>query len=262
MWLPTLIAAILNIILLYLFFRKDISKKFKLNKKEYFLVKNWNRAILKSSLILLMLITLIFSEKLYLDIWLISSFFALLFLILDIFPYLYNKLVKNKKIYKNVFIFVNKKMPWMILPFIIIFFIIISQISSYGFIDWLAVNLSNFSTNLEKGIFINGIMAFLLANIVNNQPMSILFSNIFINHGFQVSDLVFKGSVYAVILASNLGANLTLMGALAGLMWSKILKNKGLKISYLEFFKVAIFITPVVFIFSLLSLIFILNIIS
>ena len=84
--------------------------------------------------------------------------------------------------------------------------------------------------------------------------MTIFFSNILINDSFVVSEAIFKGSAYAVVIASNLAASVTILGALAGLMWKKILATKGLNVSYTDFLKKGILITPIVFLATLATL--------
>ena len=64
--------------------------------------------------------------------------------------------------------------------------------------------------------------------------MSVLFSSIIQStHGG-----VGIGAIFATIIGSNIGAILTPLGALAGLMWSKILNEQGVKFSYLDFIKI------------------------
>jgi len=52
--------------------------------------------------------------------------------------------------------------------------------------------------------------------------------------------------MFALIMGSNLGANITLIGALAGIMWRSILKFNNVNISYFEFAKIGLCITPTV----------------
>jgi Na+/H+ antiporter NhaD and related arsenite permeases len=49
----------------------------------------------------------------------------------------------------------------------------------------------------------------------------------------------------ATAVGSNLGANLTPIGALAGIMWMTILTEKDFRISFLEFMKYGFLVTPV-----------------
>jgi arsenical pump membrane protein len=54
----------------------------------------------------------------------------------------------------------------------------------------------------------------------------------------------------ALALGSNVGANLTLIGALAGIMWISILKNRGFFLSFAKFAKWGFIITPIVILSS------------
>ena len=58
--------------------------------------------------------------------------------------------------------------------------------------------------------------------------MSVLFSKI-LNFGSE------SGQIYATIIGSNLGAFLTPVGALAGIMWLNLLKQNKIKLSTLRF---------------------------
>ena len=65
--------------------------------------------------------------------------------------------------------------------------------------------------------------------------MSVLYSSILANTTSQ-------GAVFATVIGSNLGACLTPIGALAGIMWSSILKEHGLKFGYTDFLKIGVFV--------------------
>lgn len=277
MWLPTIAATLANLTLLYLFFRKSLTRKFKPNHNSQYSVRNWFDAIASSILLLAMLATLTASQALNIPIWVVTSAFALIFIIDDLtFSFYYaskyhslprNILQKEKqeisKLYglpeePNEFWITIKRIPWKILPFILVFFIFVAGLNIYGAVDWFATMISQMSTTLGSSIATNGILGFLLANIINNQPMTILLSNVLVSDSLQTSALAFQGGAYAVVIASNLGANLTLIGALAGLMWRKILKTKGLEISYMDFLKTGFIITPLVFALTLITLYFVL----
>jgi len=145
-------------------------------------------------------------------------------------------------------------MPWNILPFIVGAFIFVAGLNTLGAVDSLAVLITETASSLGISIAIHGILAFLLANIIVDQPMTILFSNLFVSDGLQISKQAYQGGAYAVIIASNLAANLTIIGALAGLMWKRILQTKGIHISYFDFLKVGAIITPIAFTLSLATL--------
>jgi arsenical pump membrane protein len=52
-----------------------------------------------------------------------------------------------------------------------------------------------------------------------------------------VGGTVLTQAIYATIVGSNLGACLTPIGALAGIMWSSMLKNQKVKYTYVDFVK-------------------------
>ena len=67
-----------------------------------------------------------------------------------------------------------------------------------------------------------GITSYLSANLFNNIPMSVLFADI-------ISSAPSAAAVYAAVIGSNVGALLTPIGALAGIMWTGILGRNGVK---------------------------------
>ena len=277
MWLPTLVAASANLGLLYVLFRKKLKRKFKFRDGGMFFVRNWLDAILSLILLLAMLVTLTVSQQLGLPIWVVTSAFALIFIVEDLsFATYYtikhkglpaSELMKSKQELlqlhgipekRNGFWVAVKRIPWKILPFVAVFFILVAGLNMYGVVDVMAEWISQASSSLAGSIATNGLIGFVLANIINNQPMTILLSSVLVSDSLHVSELAFQGGAYAIVIASNLGANLTLIGALAGLMWHKILKTKGMRISYFEFLRAGLLITPTVLVLSLATLYFVL----
>ncbi len=78
-------------------------------------------------------------------------------------------------------------------------------------------------------IFSYGILSTLSANLVNNIPMSVFFGSVL------GAGNVGSAGVYATIIGSNIGAYLTPIGALAGIMWGQILKEHGVKVTFARF---------------------------
>ncbi|MCK9328835.1 MAG: ArsB/NhaD family transporter [Candidatus Cloacimonetes bacterium] len=278
MYIPSITATLCNYVILLLFFKNKITKKYYLNQKSYIKLRSIYDAIISLLLLITMLIILLFSDSLHLKIWQITLFFALIYFLEDIIIWI-SYTAKNSQLYKteisndlkksfsffgfygerNDFIVIFKRMPWKLLPFIIVNFILISSLKKYGLINTLSQNLSIISDSLFINIIIYGFSGFILTNLINNQPMSILFSNILLNESNNLSNIVYYASAYAVIIASNLGANLSLIGSLAGLMWEKILKIKNLRINYIVFLKVGLSITLIVFTLTLITLYFVIK---
>lgn len=268
MFLPTIVASFGSLVILFAIFRKHIIGKFELEGGSYFSVRSWTDAYLSILVLVIMFTIFSISEFLSLEIWSIALAFAIIFIIKDVTfeLYFYTKekattkavLDKRKDTYnlpeKNKFISVIKYMPWYIFLFIFTFFILVNTLDQLGAIDSIARFIVEHSQNLLSSIFTMGGIGVALANIINNQPMTVLLTNVLVNDSFNITASNLQGSAYALVVASNLGANITIIGALAGLMWEKILRTKGIKISYIDFLKIGLIVTPIVFCITLLTL--------
>ncbi len=110
-------------------------------------------------------------------------------------------------------------MPFEIIPFIIGMFVIVLALEENRVTSW-AADLLRF----DESVFSYGLLSFLSCNVLNNIPMSVLFSKI-------MSFGATEGQIYATVIGSNLGAFLTPVGALAGIMWLNLLKKNQVKLS-------------------------------
>lgn len=119
-----------------------------------------------------------------------------------------------------------KRAPYQLVPFIISMFVLIIALNQQG----ITGSLAKFFTD-DNAILKYGTLSFLTCNIINNIPMSVLFSSI-----IQTAEVGLP-AVFATVIGSNIGAFLTPIGALAGIMWSSILSKHGEKFSYLDFVK-------------------------
>jgi len=90
--------------------------------------------------------------------------------------------------------------------------------------------LANFLGD-KMPIFTYGFSSLFASNLINNIPMTVLYQQI-INAG---STSIVPESIYASIVASNIGAFITPIGSLAGLMWMSLLKTYNVKFSFLRF---------------------------
>ncbi len=131
------------------------------------------------------------------------------------------------------------KAPFELIPFILSMFVIVLSLSYNGVTESIG---SLIMTGEKSDGLVFGVLSTLGANLFNNIPMSVLFEKI-----------IDGKSLYAVlgtIIGSNLGAIVTPLGALAGIMWNKILDGYGERLSFAKFFNYGILITLI----SLLSL--------
>lgn len=149
----------------------------------------------------------------------------------------------------------NDRMPWKIVPFVIGMFIQMEALKRAGWVDLLAgVFSSMIGDSVFAAVMVMGIASTLACNLLNNQPMTILFTSIMRSPAFTPSGRALQGAVYAVISGSNWGANLTLIGALAGIMWAKILDVRGYSVTYLQFARMGFIVMPAVVMVGFLTL--------
>jgi len=90
-------------------------------------------------------------------------------------------------------------------------------------------------------------ISFVLCTLIDNQPASILLTQVLLSPSFDnLPSMVRTSGMLGVLEGANVGGCWSLMGALAGIMWSTLLRNKGITISYLQFMKVGLRVMPLV----------------
>ena len=221
MLLPTIVAGVTAFFVLWFLFRKQLEKNIHPSIEQ---IKIEDKPSLIIGLIHLGLCTLILVLSSYIDIemWPVSFAFAIsLFVCITI-----SKLIQKKKL--TLLSSCIKRAPWQLVPFVISMFIIVLSLDKYGITD----NIAEFF-GTENVTYKYGLSSFFAANLINNIPMSVLYSSIAEN---LPSTLVDKG-VYSAIIGSNIGAFLTPVGALAGIMWTSILKKHEIRYTFIDFVK-------------------------
>lgn len=241
MLLPTLVSAVVAYVILCLIFRKELKKSSNPHTERIVIE---NGFLLFLGLIHLGVCTVLLAVCSYIgaEMWLISLISALSLFVLSMITAFF----RRQRLFsvKNVL----KRMPWQLIPFMLSMFALVSAISYHGVTEKISKLLGNSGLTFKYGI-----VSFLSANLINNIPMSVLFSPIIAPLSPEIS----LGAVYSTIVGSNLGALLTPVGALAGIMWISMLKNYEVKLGFFEFIKYGALISLP----TLLSNLFVLNLI-
>jgi arsenical pump membrane protein len=168
--------------------------------------------------LLVCIILLAVSDIICVEMWLICLTLALSLTIFDI-VYDFLLIHSAKPVWHSI-----KKEPYELIPFVLSMFIIVLALKENGVTDALgSILLGNNNTD---GISF-GFISALSANLLNNIPMSVLFEKII--NGSSTS------AVFGAVIGSNIGAFITPVGALAGIMWTKILSKYNLKLSFVKF---------------------------
>jgi len=141
-----------------------------------------------------------------------------------------------------------KRIPFGIIPFVLGMFITVEALRIYGVSEELGLFLKNLvGDSAITSSYVYGFISAFSANVLNNIPMTVFFVPIL----QVVSSATMQSAIYATTIGSNLGANISPIGALAGLMWMVILRDKDVKISFKEFLKYGLIVTPVTLIICL-----------
>lgn len=214
MILPTIASGTVSFLILYLLFKKSLCKKAEIDNVKTAEIKD--KFLLYIGLVALISCIILLAVSSYINIesWIICvSLFVVELLITVIYL-----VVKRRG--AGFILSVIKRAPYELIPFILSMFVIVSSLKSSG----ATMLLKSFLDGFDE-IFSYGISSFLCSNLINNIPMSVLFSTVTVS----------AKSTYATIIGSNLGAIFTPVGALAGIMWSGLLKKNGIKFSFKNF---------------------------
>lgn len=222
MAIPTICAGLISFGIIMLLFRKDLKKEMQETECHEEIKDN---TLLIIGLVHLVLCTILLAISSYINfqMWIITLGFALSLLLITLI-YL---LIKRKP--KTILIDTLKRAPWTLIPFIISMFIIVLALAIVNLPQIITTNIGG-----KYPVFTYGILSFLASNIMNNIPMCVFFSKIL--NCFSGSSVYLK-MTYSVIAGSNIGAFLTPIGALAGIMWMSILKKNDIKFSFVNFMK-------------------------
>ena len=240
MYLPTILAGLSTLIVILLIFKKDLNKKIENIEIEKVKLKNKPLVIINLIILGLTTLMLIISNYISLEMWLIC---LISLLILTFILLIYSLKNKDKTYLFNTY----KRLPYNLIPFILSMFILVLSLKENNVISYLQNFLDLLSINKIAEGFTYTISSTIFDNIINNIPMSILYSSILENK----SEL----AIFSTIIGSNIGAYFTPIGALAGIMWMSILKKYDLNFNFLSFLKYGIILVPVSLLFSTLGII-------
>ena len=222
MLLPTILIGITSISILVLLFRKDLNKKIEVFDDKEVFMKNKLICFVALAHLSLTTIFLVISNYINLEMWVIALIFGSSLLI---FMIVYS-LVKKNSLYITRPL---RRLPYPLIPFVLSMFIIIMALESYGVFSKISDLFELIKNeNLKEIVYL--ISSTISCNLVNNIPMTIAFGSI-------LQNTTNINLIYATIIGSNIGAILSPVGALAGIMWLSILKQNDVEYGFTKFLK-------------------------
>lgn len=221
MVLPTLTAGILEIIIILLIFKKKLKQAINFEVVEIKINSKFD-LICGLMHLIICLIFLVISSYLNISMYLIALFSATSLIIIN----LIKALIKKEK--PIVLFNALKRLPYGLIFFVISMFIIVEALNYNGVTFKIYQLLGENNTILSYGY-----SSFIVCNLINNIPMSVLYATI---------PNLSLGKVYASIIGSNIGAFLTPIGALAGIMFTNLVNKYDIKYRFIDFIKYGVII--------------------
>ncbi len=219
MLLPTVCAGIVSFVILRLIFANKLKKPFE-SSCENIKIEDKTLTVLGVAHLAVCIALMVISSYISLPMWMISfgCFVSLFVCALLVLLFRKQGLGKIGDTFKHA--------PYEIIPFVLSMFVLVLALDKVGVTGKISELLSGVDTILGYGI-----ASFFGANLINNIPMSVLFSSV----TETLAGTERLAALYASAAGSNLGAFLTPVGALAGIMWTAMLKKQGEKLSFARF---------------------------
>ena len=220
-----------SLLVLYLYFKKDIPKQYDLSKlaEPSSVIKDHTMFRLSWIVLALLVVGYFTSDLVGVPVSLVAGLIALFFLVMA------NRsaAVETKQVVKGA--------PWAIVFFSLGMYIVVYGLQNAGltqvlanFIDWFAVDTFTASFGM-------GFLAAILSSIMNNMP-TVMIDALAIELT-STTGQIREALIYANVIGSDLGPKITPIGSLATLLWLHVLRTKGLKIGWGQYFKVGIILT-------------------
>lgn len=238
MFLPNALSIIASIVVLWLFFRKDIPKHINIEDlaTPESVIKNRIMFNLSWYFLALLMVGYFIGDYYHLPVSVFALGGALLFLAIAT----YFKATKP--------IMTIKTAPWQVVWFSIGLYVVVYGLKNAGLTSYLAVIINDMAeVGNTTAVIGTGFLAALLSSVMNNMPTIMIMD-------IAIAETGHTALAYANIIGSNLGPKMTPIGSLATLLWLHVLAQKGVKITWAQYMKVGVIITPPVLLTALLGL--------
>lgn len=236
---PVNLAAIAaTLVMLHLFFRKDIPAVYDVSllKEPKDAIRDVNTFKTGWLVLVLLLVGFFGLEPLGVPVSLVAAAGALL---------LFAVAKKGHAINTGK---VLRGAPWQIVIFSLGMYLVVYGLRNAGLTYYLSSLLNQLA---EQGLWAatlgTGFLTAFLSSVMNNMP-TVLVGALSID-GSTATGVIKEAMIYANVIGSDLGPKITPIGSLATLLWLHVLSQKNIKITWGYYFRVGIVMTiPVLFV--------------
>lgn len=238
MFLPNLLSIIASIVVLWLFFRKDIPTHIDVENlaTPESAIKNLIMFRLSWWFLGLLMVGYFIGDAYHLPVSVFALGGALVFLAIAT----YFKATKP--------IMTIKAAPWQVVWFSIGLYVVVYGLKNGGLTTYLAGVITELqSMGNVYAVIGTGFLSAILSSVMNNMPTVMIMD-------IAIAEAGNSALAYANIIGCNLGPKMTPIGSLATLLWLHVLAQKGVKIGWGEYMKVGLIVTPPVLLAALIGL--------
>ncbi|MCZ7395164.1 MAG: SLC13 family permease [Candidatus Methanoperedens sp.] len=227
MLLPTLAAALVNYHLLKYIFRKQIPESFGSHDNGRIPIRNKSLVALGLAVLLGVIVLGGAANYMKIPLSVVTLGGAVILMIFE------------RRIVHRL-----KRVSWNVVLFVIGLFIVVKGLEVSGVAGAAGeIMFSHISGNLTVAMFSVSLLSAFMCNLVNNIPMTAMMLSII--HHASLAQQMNTAMGYALVIGSNLGANFTTFGALAGILWLESAKRYGWSTTMTDLLKIGLFVTPI-----------------
>ncbi len=241
---PVNLAAIVaTLVMLHLFFRKDIPRSYDLRllRPPREAIRDLQTFRAGWGVLVLLLVGFFGLEPLGVPVSLVAAVGALILLLVA----KKGQAIDTAKVLRGA--------PWQIVVFSLGMYLVVYGLRNAGLTDTLAGVLDFLA---ERGIWAatlgTGFLTAFLSSVMNNMP-TVLVGALSID-GSNAEGVIKQAMIYANVIGSDLGPKITPIGSLATLLWLHVLSKKSIVISWGYYFRIGVVMTLPVLLVALTAL--------